>query len=291
MKISRITKIAGLSVCALLLMAGGVVASIPALRNFASALAHDPSDLPAVLGEERVRFEPGAEDCAFDVAGLLPAAIADVEAAHGRPFRSDVVVGVYVSPERYAEANGLGVAKTAGVSFLGRVTLSPSLCGPERDRLRAVLTHELSHAHLQGWLSPLAFVRLPTWFNEGLAVAVSGGGGAEGVSEKTAREAIANGYAIAITDEGSLSNLTAVNFVEAPPHGSAFEERLAVGRLAYRQAAMFVSWLRRRDRLAFADFLRRIEDGASFKMTFAEKFGAPPSRLWRDFALSFENRK
>lgn len=289
MKLSRMTKVAALSTCALLLTAGGVVAAIPTLRHFAVALAHDPGELSPVLGEERVRFEEGAEDCAFGVAALLPHAIALVEAAQGRPFRYDVTVGVYASPESYAAANGLGTPKPAGVSFLGRVTLSPALCGRNRDRMRAVLTHELSHAHLQGWLSPLAFVGLPSWFNEGLAAMVSGGGGAEGVSEQAAREAMAKGYAIAIADEGSLFNLTAVNFVKEPPHGSTFDDRLALGRLAYRQAAMFVSWLRDRDAGVFADFLQRIEDGEPFKTAFEEKFGARPAQLWQDFVSTSRN--
>lgn len=288
MKLSRLTKIAGLSCAALLLTAGGVVAAIPTLRHFAMALAHDPSQLPSVLGDDRVRFEPGAEDCAFSVAALLPAAIADIEAAHGRKFRSAPMVGVYSAPQTYAEANGLGSAQTAGVSFLGRVSLSPALCGPDRARLRAVLTHELSHAHLQSWLSPLSFVRLPTWFNEGLAVMVSDGGGAESVSEGAAREAISKGHAIAITDEGSVFNLTAVNFVQPPPRRSAFEGHLGMSRLAYRQAAMFVSWLRRRDELAFREFLQRIEDGRSFRASFEEAFGGTPHRLWDDFVAQLD---
>lgn len=290
MKPARLMKIAALSASALLLTGGGVVASIPALRHIAVALAHDPASLSPVPGDPRVRFEEGAENCAFGVAALLPRAIAVVEAAHGRPFRHDVNVGVFASPESYASSNGLGASKPSGVSFLGRVTLSPTLCGPDRDRMGAVLTHELSHAHLQGWLSPLAFARLPSWFNEGLAVIVSDGGGAEGVSEQAAREAIADGYAIAIANEGSLFNLTAVNFVKEPPHGSFFETRLSVYRLAYREAAMFVAWLRRRDAAAFADFLQRIEEGEPFAATFEEKFGAGPRRSWEAFVSDLGDR-
>lgn len=52
---------------------------------------------------------------------------------------------------------------------------------------------------------------------------------------------------------------------------------------------MFVSWLRRRDEKAFADFLRRIEDGEPFPATFEEKFDASPARLWADFVSSTPN--
>ena len=40
------------------------------------------------------------------------------------------------------------------------------------------VVRELSHAHLQGWIGTNAVRHLPSWFNEGLAVMVSGGGGA-----------------------------------------------------------------------------------------------------------------
>jgi hypothetical protein len=71
--------------------------------------------------------------------------------------------------------------RSVGMTFLGRV-MPPVLFSRQRQRLPALLTHKLSHAHLGSWMSQLGFWRLPQWFKEGLAVLVSGGGGAEGVS-------------------------------------------------------------------------------------------------------------
>jgi len=73
--------------------------------------------------------------------------------------------------------NGLGSDAPRGVTFFGRVNLSPELFWPERQRLPAILTHELSHAHIQWWIGVNAYIQLPKWFKEGLAVMVSGGGG------------------------------------------------------------------------------------------------------------------
>ena len=101
---------------------------------------------------------------------LLPAALAHVEAMQGRPFRRRVFIGVYVTPEAFAAANGTGVSGAVGANFLGRVILSPSLFSARRARLPAILTHELSHAHLRSWMSELTFIALPNWFKEGLAV-------------------------------------------------------------------------------------------------------------------------
>lgn len=275
------------SAFALLAVSCSAVAAIPALRHFAVALAYDPRDLPALEADARVHFEPAAKACAREVAAQLPAAIARVEAAQGRPFARDVPIGVYASPESYAQANGLGTARVGGVAFPGRLTLSPALCEAERDRMTAILTHELSHAHLQGWLPPLAFAAIPNWFKEGLAVMVSGGGGAEDVSEAEAAAAIATGDAIAVNDEGSLFNLTAVRFEVNPRREAApASDPRARAHLAYRQAAMFTGWLRERAPNAFADFLRRVEDGERFGNSFRAKFGASPSEKWREFVSS-----
>ncbi len=179
------------------------VATVPMLRHYLVALFNDPRDLPVLQRDGRVHFEPEARACALDVAALLPAALARVEAAQQRPFARGPTIGVYASYENYARANGLEDPAIAAVSRSGRVLLSPTLCGAERARLRGVLTHELSHVHLFGWRSSLFSARPPSWFTEGLAVAVSEGGGAEGVSEAEAAEALRKGYAIV----GSSQNL------------------------------------------------------------------------------------
>ncbi|MDD5036752.1 MAG: hypothetical protein PHE55_18645 [Methylococcaceae bacterium] len=280
----RFIKIAAVSALALFAAGGGAVAAVPTLRHIAIALANDPRDLPALETDPRIHFEPGAKDCAHEVAARLPTAIARVETAHGMPFARDVPIGVYASLEGFVSANAIGTAKVAGVAFPGRITLSPRLCGEDRQRMSAILTHELSHAHLQGWLSPLEFTRLPNWFKEGLAVMASDGGGAEGVSETTAASAITKGYAIVVDDEGSLFNLSAVLFETEPPSDLGQDgSPVARGRLAYRQAGMFVTSLRERDPQAFANFLQRVEDGDSFKVAFSGSFAASPLEQWRKF--------
>jgi hypothetical protein len=115
------------------------------------------------------------------------------------------------SYENYARANGLDDPAIAAVSRFGRVLLSPTLCAGERARLPGVLTHELSHAHLFGWRSSVLSARPPSWFTEGLAVMVLDGGGAEGVNDAEAAEAIVKGYAIVVTDEagGAISSRSA----------------------------------------------------------------------------------
>ena len=246
-----------------------------------------PDRLPALPENSQVHYEPGAEDYAHDVSALLPGAIARIEAAQGRPFAHPVTIGVYATPEAYVAANGIGSMQPVGVTAFGRVNLSPALDWQQHRRLPAILTHELSHAHIEGWISTYAFVHLPNWFKEGLAVMVSGGGGAEFVSEEEARAAIERGECIAIDDTGSLSTLlVGVRFVRAPPGTSSHQIVMA-----YRQAGMFVSYLRDSDGLGFARMINAILDGRPFAEAVTVGYHHDVHSLWQQFAQTGAERK
>jgi hypothetical protein len=120
---------------ALITVAAGTAAALPAARHIASAWWNLPDRLPSLAENSLVHFEPGAEDYAHDVSALLPGATARIEAAHGRPFAHPVTVGVYATREAYAAANATGSAQAVGVSAFGRVTLSPALNWPQHRRL------------------------------------------------------------------------------------------------------------------------------------------------------------
>ena len=215
-----------------------------------------------------MHYQPGAADDARTVAALLPAAVARVEAVLGRRFARPAAIGVYASDDAFAAASA--GSRAAAVTLLGHVVLSPALFAGERARLAAILTHELSHAHLQGAMPGLTFYRLPNWFKEGLGVMVSDGGGAERVTEAEAGEAIARGERIVIDGEGSWLNLSRVRF--QGPAGS--------GQMAYRQAGMFVSFIRDRDPAGFARMMDAILDGRPFAEAVETGFGVDPPELW-----------
>jgi hypothetical protein len=232
----------------------------------------------------RVHFEPEARACSLDVVALPPAALARVGEAQQHPFARGPTIGVYVSYKNYARANGLEDPAIAAVSRSGRVLLSPALYGSERERLLGILTHELSHVHLFGWRSSLFSARPPSWFTEGLAVAVSDGGGAEGVSEVEADEGHCKGYAIVMTDDRRWRDFASIRLEIEPPADPSRADFITFRqRLAYREAAMFVAWLRERDPDAFAKLLRNIENGESFRDSFQASCAASSSNLGRDF--------
>jgi hypothetical protein len=175
-----------------------------------------------------------------------------------------------------------------GVTFVGRVNLSPKLFGLQRQRLPAILTHELSHAHVQGWIGANAYIHLPNWFKEGLAVMASGGGGAELVSEEEARAAIQRGEQIAVDDAGSLQNLVGIRFERAPTRTSPAWYPVV---LAYRQAGVFVSYLRGSDEPAFDRMMNATLDGRAFAEAVTVGYHDDIGSLWQKFIKSNSDRK
>jgi hypothetical protein len=189
---------------------------------------------------------------------------------------------VYATPEAYATANGLGSAVPVGVTIFGRVNLSPTLFGPQHQRLRAILTHELSHAHIQGWIGGYAYLYLPNWFKEGLAVMLSGGGGAELVSEDEARAAIQRGERLVIDDAGGQSKLTDVPLEKEPENRPAWYPVV----LAYREAGMFVNYVRESDRPAFDRMMNAILDDRPFPEAVTLSYHDNVQSLWQKFVRS-----
>jgi hypothetical protein len=280
----RIAKTIAATTAAVTLIVGVSAAAAPTVHQVASGVWRNPDLLAALPENPQVRYEPGGAEYAHAVAALLPGAIARVESVHGRPFAHSVTVGVYVSQEAFAAGNGLGHPRAAGVTVFGRVTLSPILFSAQPQRLPDALTHEMSHAHLQGWISPLAWMRLPNWFKEGLAVMVSGGGGAEFVSEVKARDAIRRGDRIAIESEGSLQNPTSVRF----EHPSEAQDGLRA-MMGYRQAALFVTFLHDRDAARFARTMAAVLDGRQFGEAVLAGYGRDLRTLWADFLRANES--
>jgi hypothetical protein len=259
----------------------GTAAALPVARNIASAWWNVPDRLRAYTGNSQIHFEAGAEDYARDVAALLPAAIARIEAAQGRPFAHPVTIGVYATPEAYMAATIPASMGPVGVTNFGRVILSPTLASRQHRRLPAILTHELSHAHIQGWTGLLADIRIPNWFKEGLAVMVSGGGGAEFVSEQEARAAIVRGECIAIDDSQSLNTLMEGIRFERAPEGVTASHRTV---MAYRQAGMFVAYLHDIDAPGFDRMMSAMLDRRPFAEAVDAGYHQNVHSLWQKFA-------
>ena len=230
----------------------------------------------ACTPDPRILCEAGSEALAKLVVPLLPAAIASVERAQYAPFAGPIVVYTHVSRASFARHSG-ATENAAGAVSLGVLNLSPKLLvNPERAR--GILTHELSHLHLELVMGTrsLAWARLPAWFHEGLATWVSDGGGAETVSPAEARHALREGRGFAPDDsQWLLFPKTATSYGLAP-------------HLFYREAALFVGYLHEADGAAFEKMITAIAARQPFATAVNGAYGVPLAELWQRFLTTLD---
>jgi hypothetical protein len=160
-------------------------------------------------------------------------------------------------------------ARAGAITSNHRIFVSPK---PENtpERIPRLLVHELSHLHLAQHLGLIRAASLPVWFSEGLAVDVSDGAGAEGVSEGDARSAIERGNAF-VPDEGSLWS-----------HPGAGAAHLAE-HLFYREAALFIAHLRALSPRGFHALLDSLERDGDFGSAFRAAYHEPVANEWARF--------
>lgn len=254
-----------------------VVAAVMAGGCVWVPLAQSTSHFVSLPEDTRVRYEPGAEQNARIVAKALPHAVKTVEGGHQQPFPKPIVVYVCAT-EKSFESYGFGVKGAGGFVFGERLFLSPKPVNTA-ERLPRVLTHELSHLHLEQMIgSWRATSRLPGWFKEGLAVVVSNGAGAETVSETQARRAIVEGRVFHREGTGSLLFPQTAAREGLPAH------------LFYRESALFVDFLRHSSREGFARMLQEIYGGKKLSAAVQSGFGRDLDGLWEEFTRELAER-
>jgi hypothetical protein len=240
-----------------------------------SAWANPRTDFYACTTDARILCEPGSEKLAKQIAPFLPEAIETVTKAQYAPFPQPIVVYTYATKENFAAHSGAPPYAEGAVSVTG-LNLSPKLLQyPERQR--AILTHELSHYHLRDQLGTWAWSRLPGWFSEGLATYVSGGGGAETVTEQEAFDAI---------NAGKRLKPEASQWALFPQTASTYGLH---EHMFYRQAALFVQFMHDKDTAAFERMLKDIERKKPFAAAIQENYGVSLQTLWGTFIASVES--
>ena len=133
-----------------------------------SALTKSTRSFQAIAEDERVRFEPGAEEMARSVARYLDTAVARVESALGAPFPEDFRVYVCATQASLNEFIGLPPgAPIRGTVRFGALFIAPSAFHWRgADRHRESVSHELTHLYLRRRLGTLAYLgRVPPWFD------------------------------------------------------------------------------------------------------------------------------
>lgn len=244
-----------------------ILVSVLALQGCALTVSDPRALLPMdsfvpLASDARVWVEPGFEDYGERVAGALPAAIAQVEAAHYLAFSRPPRVHVCGTDDcfrRYVLTPKLSAAVVPD----NRLILSPNLNGRESHRLPSLLTHELAHLHL-GQRFGHYHSSLPVWFHEGWASLTANGGGAEYATDAQAYAAIRSGRRV---------NLTVRDTYDKRHRASA--SGLGIHEF-YRQSMLLVGWLKARDEARFRDLALAIQDNADFELAFWNIYGQAP---------------
>ncbi len=250
-----------------------LVAGFTPLRGFWRGTAHF-TEFPL---DRRVHFEAGVEPFAAEVAMALPEAVAMVEGRQFRSFPQPVDIYVCASPATLVAYGGPAAA--GGFVLNNRVFLSAKLQNTP-ERLVRLLAHELSHLQLEQHVGSLGYAwNIPSWFKEGLAVLVSGGGGAESVSPAEAREAIPAGRTFFPAMTGRL-------LFEKSGASYGLSEHMW-----YRQSELLVQFLRDKDAAAFRRLLVDLADGASFRRAFTTEYPAGIDQLVAEFRTGGAGKK
>lgn len=216
-----------------------------------------------LASDPRVWVEPGYEAYGTRVAAALPTAIAKVEAAHYLPFLSPPRVYVCGSEDcfsRYVMTPRLSAAVVPD----NRLILSPNLDGREKQRLPALLTHELAHLHL-GQRIGHYHSTLPVWFHEGWASLTADGGGAEYATDAQAYAAIRAGRRV---------DLVARDAPDKRHRAGAFGLNIFE---FYRESMLLVGWLKAQDEARFRQLALAVQANTDFEIAFWDIYGQSPA--------------
>ena len=246
--------------CIALLMSGCTAAKAVIAMNKSA------DQFVALEQDKRVLYEKGAEAYAQTVATQLDTAIQTVEQKQYRKYTKPVKVHVCNTIESFTSY--CVDHHAAGCVLNERLFLSPKNFISNQD----VLTHELSHLHIEQQLGMISWHSgYPSWFQEGLATYVSGGQGASKVTVEEARKAISRGSTFKPETSGNLVFRKTAYFYGLKSH------------MFYRQASMFVEYLHNLDELKFKTLLLSVEDGKDFETAFFAAYGTPLNEIWKKF--------
>jgi hypothetical protein len=236
------------------------------------------SDNPAI---RYLPDSPAALTLAQRMAGIWEDAVHKVEKMHGAAFIEQPKVYV-CHADCFVRYTTMSATVPAG-HFMDSVFMNEPVLWQRETNLHMApenfLVHELAHLLLYQHAGGANYMRVPAWFREGLAVALSNGAGAEACSPEEAASALLAGKSFDPAETGSL-----------------FANRLAASYglhypVFYRQAGMFVSYMMEIDRIAFQEALNGILKQEEFQRSFQEAYGRPIVSYWPEFKQDLKSRQ
>lgn len=245
------------------------------LTRAAYVYVHSPENLPKVSATLPVYAEKGAESMAGAISAALPASIQRIETTHGGTLDSLPAIVVCASEACYRHYAAIPTSAAETLRDKRISVNGAKILELKRDAVQ-LFTHELSHFF---WYSRgIGFQ--PRWFEEGLAVWVSNGGGAESVSVQAAEQAIRTGTTIHPTLNSGLWS-----YLAHPP--SPPENNWA---MYYRQAGMFVQYLHTKDTIAFTHLLEALRNTKDLKQAWPIAYKQNLDELWSQFVKEIQGK-
>ena len=231
-------------------------------RFVQAAYARLAYDFQRLDGQVDVRFQAGQEERARAVAEFMDDSVQTVEKVVQTKLARPAVFCLRSENEysTYTAAPG----SRGSCTVLGEVCLSPKI-KDNASELRGILVHEMTHAAIQQRIGAWKHLRrVPAWFDEGLAVYVSNGGGAEKVSEAEARQAIVAG-----------------THFDPERMGKVYADKYGLtAHMFYRQSGMFVGHLVEQTPDFVPSLLAELERGLTFPDAFERAAGMPIRTAW-----------
>jgi len=223
------------------------------------------------LGWLHLRYVPGAHERVEPILREAEQMKAQLRDWFGVPVLDQVEVRVARTPEEMASLAPEGLPPpeyATGVAYAPLHLVLLSLSAPDANAdapdVKEVFFHELVHVALY---DAVLGQHVPRWFNEGLAIHVSGE--SRFLRMKTLWEATLSRQTI------PLSDLDA-----------AFPRDRYEVSIAYAESADFVRFLLRdADRARFASFIERVRGGSPFDRALADAYGTDLRKLeyqWRE---------
>ena len=244
------------------------------LSPYSTALLKSKSHFIKHPKNDKVLFEPGAEEYADSIANYLQKTIERVKQVHGLPFKESFNIYVCKTQKSFNEfAVNTSAYPIRGTALLGDVFIAPSAFNFRGiDTHKETLAHELSHLHFQQRLGFIDRRKLPVWFSEGFADYVAGSGG-EGIEKSDAINFILSGKHFIPEEEGDIFGT-----VSGAANGLS-------GPMFHQQVKMFVTYIIESDSLKFKSFVLKIQEGEPFNEFFNKIMETSIRENWENFLL------
>lgn len=231
----------------------------------------------ATVAKPSVRYLPGSQVLADRLAASLEQSMKTVELFHGATFTQ--APKVFVCKTECVTTYAPGSNNDPATQYGDAVFMNEDLL-LQREQQRGIspdgfLVHELAHLLLFQRAGVIAYLRVPSWFKEGVAVVASGGAGVSATPAEAAKS-ILDGKSFDPSEPGSMfRNRT------APSYG------LPVS-LFYREATLFVQFLKDQNPVAFNSALTAVANGADFQESFRLAYGRSIAAYWPAFLESIK---